>query len=176
MEIRRLDAGEIAPALFAGFDRRQEVNLCWRRGPDGSWEVRPDPFTDDWTAKELADLIADLAKTAACGGAVFAAFTEGRMAGFCSLSGKPSGSRGQYRDLTNLHVSRESRGQGIGRQLFAQAAAEGRRMGGERLYLSAHSADETQRFYRNLGCCDAEEIIPAHVKAEPFDCQLEFLL
>ena len=49
MEIRRLEAGEIAPALFAGFDRRQEVNLCWRRGPDGSWEVRPDPFTDDWS-------------------------------------------------------------------------------------------------------------------------------
>ena len=176
MEIRRLEAGEITPALFSGFDRRQEVNLCWRRGTDGGWGIRPDPFTDDWSAEEVAELAAGLRQLAADGGAVFAAFAEGRMAGFCSLSGKPSGSRGQYRDLTNLHVSRESRGQGIGRQLFARAAAEARSMGGERLYLSAHSADETQRFYRNLGCRDAEEPDPAHVKAEPFDCQLEFLL
>lgn len=49
-------------------------------------------------------------------------------------------------------------------------------MGGEKLYISSHSAVETQAFYRGMGCRDAEEIDAAHAAREPFDCQLEYIL
>ena len=35
--------------------------------------------------------------------------------------------------------------------------------------FSAHSAIETQRFYRSLGCVDAAQPLQKHVEAEPFD-------
>ena len=176
MIYRAIGSAELSPALFAHFDRRQEVTLCYRRAADGSWCVRPDPFTDDWDAADYAFLVQCLRRTLERGGAVFGAFAEGALKGFCSVEAPPLGSRGQYRDLTSLHVSRELRGQGMGKELFALAAGAARRMGGEKLYISSHSAVETQAFYRGMGCRDAEEIDAAHAAREPFDCQLEYIL
>ena len=42
-----------------------------------------------------------------------------------------------------------------------------------KLYISAHSAVETQSFYRAMGCVEAEAYCAEHVEREPFDCQLE---
>ena len=68
------------------------------------------------------------------------------------------------------------RRQGIGRLLFREAVSAVARMGAEKLYISAHSAAETQAFYRGLGCLDAREILQFHADKEPYDCQLEYLL
>lgn len=69
------------------------------------------------------------------------------------------------------------RRQGIGRLLFREAVSAAARMGAEKLYISAHSAAETQAFYRGLGgCLDAREILQFHADKEPYDCQLEYLL
>ena len=46
----------------------------------------------------------------------------------------------------------------------------------KKLYISAHSAVESQAFYKKMGCVEAEEYDPAHTAAEPCDCQLEYLL
>ena len=89
------------------------------------------------------------------------------------MEGKPFGSKGQYRDLTSLHVSRDKRGHGIGRTLFQKAADWARSRGAEKLYISSHSAVETQAFYRAMGCVEAQEYQYAHVEKEPYDCQLE---
>ena len=51
-----------------------------------------------------------------------------------------------------------------------------RQAGGEKLYLSAHSARETQAFYRRLGCVEAQEPQPDLVAEEPFDIQMEYVL
>lgn len=67
--------------------------------------------------------------------------------------------------------------QELDRALFAGAdlfLAAGQ--GGQKLYISAHSAVESQAFYRKMGCVEAEEYDPAHTAAEPCDCQLEYLL
>ena len=47
---------------------------------------------------------------------------------------------------------------------------------GKKLYLSAHSAVETQAFYAAMGCVEAREYNEAHVASEPFDCQMEYAL
>ena len=56
------------------------------------------------------------------------------------------------------------------------AARWARDRGAQKLYISAHSAIESQAFYRAMGCVEAHTYNPAHVAAEPFDCQLEYRL
>lgn len=172
---RKLTAAELSPELFGAFCRRQIVTKCWRR-ENGRWVVRDAPFLDDWSAADYRYLTRCLQNTLAGGGMVCGAFAEGALKGFVSVEGAPLGSRGQYRDMTSLHVSQELRGQGIGSALFREAAGFARRQGAEKLYISAHSAVESQAFYRAMGCVEAEEYSPAHTEKEPFDCQLEYRL
>ena len=172
---RALREHEIDRGLFAQFERRQVVTDCWRR-EGGAWVIRPCPFVDAWSEADYAKLVYDLRGTIKSGGVVFAAFSDGALKGFASVSGTLLGSREQYADLTSLHVSAELRRRGAGRTLFGLAADWARRAGAKKLYISAHSAAETQAFYRALGCADALEPQQEHVSAEPFDCQLEYVL
>ena len=41
---------------------------------------------------------------------------------------------------------------------------------------AAHSAVESQAFYKAMGCVEAQVYHPGHVEAEPYDCQLECAL
>ena len=95
------------------------------------------------------------------------------LKGFASVEPGPLGKDGAYRDLSSLHVSQELRGRGIGRRLFKLAREFAREQGAQKLYISAHSAVETQAFYRAMGCTEAQEYDPAHAQKEPCDCQLE---
>ncbi len=83
------------------------------------------------------------------------------------------GASGDYLDLTSLHVSQELRGMGIGKKLFDTAALWAKWQGAKKLYISSHSAVETQRFYEAMGCVDALELSQKHVEQEPYDRQLE---
>ncbi len=172
--IRPLREEETDLRLFAAFRRRQVVEDCYRRGPDGGWEIRPDPFIDDWSREDYDVLVQCLKTTLRTGGVVYGAFFQRKLKGFASVEAVPMGSRGQYRDLTCLHVSEELRGRGIGRRLFQRAADWAKARGGEKLYISSHSAVESQRFYAAMGCVDAREPQPEHVEREPFDRQLEY--
>ncbi len=169
---RNLCAEEISPELFSAFVRTQNVTKVWRKR-DGRWMIEDDPFVDDWSAADYAFLCDCLKNTVATGGMVRAAFLNGRLKGFASVEGIPLGSRGQYRDLTSLHVSQDARRHGIGRALFDAACEFAVEIGGEKLYISSHSAVETQAFYHAVGCVEAEEYCVKHVEQEPFDCQLE---
>ena len=62
---------------------------------------------------------------------------------------------------------------GIGKALFLAAEDWARARGGRKLYISAHSAVESQAFYKAMGCVEAEKYHQGHVEAEPYDCQLE---
>ncbi len=175
MHYREIRKEELSRSLFAHFHRRQVVTDCLRREGE-SWAVKPAPFVDDWTEEDYAFLVECLKGTITKGGAVFGAFLEQEqevLKGFASVEGVPMGSRGQYRDLTSLHVSEDMRGKGIGRELFFTACRWALEHGGEKLYMSSHSAIETQKFYRAVGCTDAEEIIREHADREPYDIQLE---
>ena len=173
---RTLTCGEdITRQLFQDFERRQDVGLCWRKR-DGEWIIKEDPFVDDWTEADYEELIRCLRRTIQTGGFICGAFTDSRIKGFVSVESCPLGTRSQYLELSCLHVSRELRGSGIGKKLFAIAAQWAREQGGEKLYISSHSAAETQAFYRSLGCRDALEPSRAHVEKEPYDCQLEYVL
>lgn len=173
--VRPIAQGELSPGLFHHFDRFQPVEQAWRQG-QGGWEVKGVYYTDRWGEEKLPRLCEELRLLLAGGGQVWGAFVDGRLKGFCSVDGRPIGSRGQYADVTHFHVSYDCRGQGLGRMLFAKAAGTGRALGVGKLYFSAHSAVGPMAFYKAMGCVEAAEPDPAHVADEPCDCQLEYTL
>lgn len=172
IEYREVKAEEINHDLFRAFVRRQVVVDCWRR-EEGKWVIKPDPFVDDWSERDYQELIGCLKHTLATDGMVQAAFVDGKLKGFVSVEGTPIGSRHQYMDLSSIHVSEDMRRSGIGKALFLLAKQFAKERGAEKLYISAHSAVESQAFYRSMGCVEAEEYNQEHVEREPYDCQLE---
>ena len=175
MTIREVPAREIDRALFSHYIRRQVVGKCLRK-VRGEWVTVDDPFVDDWTEEDYHDRAARMKSTGEAGGVLLGAFVDGRMKGFASLEPTLFGSRREYIDLSRIHVSEDARGQGVGRALFEQAKRWAREHGARKLYISAHSAVETQAFYRAVGCAEAKEYDPAHVAKEPCDCQMECAL
>lgn len=86
------------------------------------------------------------------------------------------GSHNQYIWLDMLHVSFEYRHHGIGRKLFNLAVEAARELHASKMYISAHSSEESQAFYRAMGCVHAMEVIPELFEAEPYDVHMEFVL
>lgn len=171
----QLTEEEIELQLFQGFRRHQEVTRCWRK-ENGKWLLKDVSFVEDWSKAEYAFLVKCLKNTARTGGFVFGAFENKRLVGFASVENSPFGSREQYVQLSCIHVSEESRGKGIGKRLFVIACEGGRRLGAEKLYISAHSAKESQAFYHAMGCIETVEYNKELSEAEPCDCQLEKML
>ncbi len=172
---RTLSEGEICRELLRDLVRRQVVTKCWRR-EGGEWVVRDDPFIDDWSEEDYRTLVSCLKGTVAAGGVVYAAFVDGALKGFASVESALFGGEHRYLDLTSIHVSQELRGNGIGTSLFRLAKEWAAEKGARKLYISAHSAVETQAFYHRMGCVEAEEYHRGHTEAEPFDCQMECVL
>lgn len=175
MIYRQVEAEEIHRSLFDAFIRRQVVTKC-RRKVEDVWVVRDDPFIDDWNEEDYSELLEELRCIQKCGGVVYGAYDSGVLKGFAAVDGRAFGADHAYLDLVFLHVSADVRGRGVGRALFALAANWAASRGAKKLYLSAHSAVETQAFYSAVGCVEAEEYCPAHVEKEPFDCQMEYVL
>lgn len=175
MEYRELTESELVPALFQHFIRRQEVTKCWRREGE-RWVVRDDPFVDDWSEADYQFLLRCLRDTLRSGGLVYAAFDAGHLKGFAAVLPTLFGGEHRYLDLASLHVSQDIRGRGVGTVLFQAAKNWAKAHGAKKLYISGHSAVETQAFYRKMGCVEAQLYHPKHVEEEPFDCQLELQL
>lgn len=177
IQYRELKAEEIDLPLFSAFRRRQVVTDCYRRKEDDSgWVIREDPFVDEWSAEDYAFLVECLKNTVCTGGLVYGAFYENRLKGFVSVEAELFGTKKEYLDLTSIHVSEDMRGRRIGAALFHYAAKWAKEHGGIKLYISSHSAVETQAFYEAMGCVDAAEKNKMHVEREPYDRQLEYVL
>ncbi len=172
MNYRKLKEEEISLELFAKFQRHQVVTKCWRK-VDQEWCIKDIAFVDDWTQEEYQMLVTCLKHTVKTGGVVFGAFAEEDLKGFVSVEPQFLGSHQEYLDLSSIHVSEDMRGKGIGKELFVRAKAWAKEQGAKKLYISAHSAVESQAFYRAMGCVEAKEYNPEHVAKEPCDCQLE---
>ncbi|MDL2287037.1 GNAT family N-acetyltransferase [Eubacteriales bacterium OttesenSCG-928-G02] len=173
---RQLNKEDIHPEILKDFNRYQEVNKCWRK-QNGEWVLVDNHFIDDWDEakkKELA--IVYLPGTIERGGTVFGAYDGEKLIGFFALAGNFIGSQKQYLRLISLQVSHEYRHKGIGKKLFSLCVDAAIKYEAEKLYISAHSSQESQAFYRAMRCVDTEEIIPELFEAEPFDVHMEFVL
>ncbi len=175
VQYRNLLDREINRDMFRQFIRRQVVGNCYRWEKD-HWEIREDPFIDDWSEDDYQVLIRCLKNTVSTGGFVQGAFRDGVLKGFASVEAEFLDEERRYLDLSSIHVSSDARRMGIGKRLFLGAVQWARKNGAEKLYISAHSAVESQAFYRSLGCVDALWRCEAHVEQEPYDCQLEYVI
>ncbi len=172
---KELKLSEIDEALFTGFDRYQEVTRCWRK-EKGEWILKDIPFIEQWNPEEYNRLITHLQNTIKAGGAVFGAFLDDVLIGFTSVENDLLGSHKEYLQLSELHISNGYRGLGIGKKLFSLICGQAKEMGAGKLYISAHSSQETQAFYQAMGCVEAAEYNDSLVAKEPYDCQLEYSL
>ena len=167
-----------AAACLPAFIRRQQVVKCWRREHD-QWVIKDAPFIDDWSEEDYQFLLQCLKTQSDRRFRLWGILRQNAKChakGFVSVESAFLGSAQQYLDLSCIHVSEDQRGKGIGAVLFREAKNWAKKKGGKKLYISAHSAVETQAFYQMMGCVDAEEYDPHHVEAEPFDRQLECIL
>lgn len=175
IQYRKLQADEICKDLFHAFIRHQIVTKCWRKENE-TWVIKDAPFIDDWTEQEYEILVSCLKNTVLTGGFVYAAYENGALKGFVSVEAGLFGGEQKYLDLSSIHVSEDMRGRGIGKELFLAAKEWSRAQGAKKLYISAHSAVESQAFYKAMGCVEAQVYNQMHVEQEPYDCQLECAL
>jgi GNAT superfamily N-acetyltransferase len=174
IEYKRLNLTDLSPDMLTHFIRRQEVKKTWRK-INNEWVLIDNPFVADWDENFRKQLInEDFPQAVNSGGALFAGFYSGKLIAFFAVDGKPL--RKQYAWLVFAHVSADFRHLGVGRKLFMLSAEFARTIGAKKMYISALSSEETQAFYRAMGCTNAEEIIPELFDAEPFDVHLEFNL
>lgn len=172
---KELTANDVDISMFASFDRTQHVTKCWRK-IDGEWIIKDVPFIDNWTEEEYIEGVAYLKNVILSNGYVVGAFLNGQLKGFASVESTIFGTTAKYMDLSNIHVSQDMRRHGIGQELFLLAKKWAKEQGAEKLYISAHSAVESQAFYKSMGCIEAVEYNMEHVEKEPCDCQLECVL
>jgi len=172
IEYRNLVQDEICTELFSGFNRRQIVTKC-RRKENGKWIIKEAPFIDDWSKDDYCFLVSCLKNTVATGGFVYAAFYNNVLKGFVSVEAEMFGGEQKYLDLSSIHISEDMRNKGIGTSLFFAAKKWAKEHGARKLYISSHSAVETQAFYKKMGCVEAQVYNQQHVEQEPYDCQLE---
>lgn len=175
IEYREITFEELNMDLFRDFIRRQVVTKVWRK-EQGKWVIKDEPFIDDWSPEEYAFGISCIQNTVKTGGLFWGAFSNGRLKGFVSVESEIFGGEHRYMDLTSIHVSADMRGIGIGRQLFYKAKKWAKSKGANKLYISSHSAVESQAFYKSMGCAEAQQYNKKHMEKEPFDVQLECVL
>jgi N-acetylglutamate synthase-like GNAT family acetyltransferase len=84
------------------------------------------------------------------------------------------GTKKQYIQLENLHVSFNYRHRGIGKKLFELCIEKTKKIGIGKIYISANTSEETQKFYLSIGCKDAMEINRKLAEEEPYDRQMEY--
>ncbi len=174
-QYRRLDKNNFTGHSLDDFVRHQTVTECWRKIND-DWKLVPNVFEENWSPEQCREIAEDVVQHISLDQTGFGAFDGGRIIGFAIVSHRIFGTASRYVQLVCFQISEEYRRQGIGRKLFSLACEEARRLGADKLYISAHSSKESQAAYRALGCMPAEEVNEGLAAAEPFDVQMEYRL
>lgn len=167
MLLRRLRRDEIE--LIWTIDRREVIDHIYTLR-DGELVMHAEHYDmAGWPPGEPEKYTPLLQACFDRGGAFLGAFDGPRLAGATVLDTRPIGPRGDQLQLLFLHVSRNSRGKGLGGRLFAAARALARERGAAGLYISATPSENTVRFYRGMGCALAPEPDPELFALEPED-------
>ena len=172
---RRLDDHNFTGHSLDDFVRRQTVAECWRK-INNDWQLVPNVYEENWSQAQCRKIAEDVARHIDLDQTGFGAFDGERVIGFATVSHRLFGVTARYVQLVCFQISEGYRRQGIGRKLFSLACEEARRLGADKLYISAHSSKESQAAYRALGCTRAEEVNEGLAAAEPFDVQMEYRL
>ena len=175
LQYKRLDHHNFTGHSLDDFVRRQTVTECWRK-IDNDWKLVPNVYEENWPQAQCRKMAEEMVHQINLDQTGFGAFDGERIIGFATVSHRIFGVTAKYVQLVCFQISEYYRRQGIGRRLFSLACEEARRLGADKLYISAHSSKESQATYQALGCRFAEEINEELAAAEPFDVQMEYRL
>lgn len=170
---QHLDSKNFGIHSLDHFVRHQQVNECWRE-VEGEWRPVPIAFEENWSVEQCREIAADVVLHMEKDQTALGAFDGEEVIGFITVSHNMFGSTAKYVELVCFQVSEPYRRRKIGKTLFLQACEEARRLGADKLYISAHSSRESQAAYKALGCVPAEEINQRLAEKEPCDVQLEY--
>jgi ribosomal protein S18 acetylase RimI-like enzyme len=174
IEIRELQEADLVPDLLEHFNRYQKILNVWRKIDDKKLLIE-NPFIENWDYDLKREIVnEDFINCINSGGIILGMFYKDNLIAFASLLHNFFGSQNQYVQLMQLHISSEYRRLGLGKRLFTLCVKKAKEWGAKKLYISGHSAEETQQFYIAVGCVDAEEINDEIANHEPFDIQLEY--
>lgn len=155
------------------FILKQKVTRCWRKVND-IYKLLPVSYTEEWGLQKLREIAKKIIEANNCCSSAIGAVLNNSVIGFALLGNKLFGSDKQYIDLSEFYVSEPFRRQGIGKRIFETVCIEARKKGAKKLYISAHSAEESIAAYKKYGCVLAVEPDISHTEKEPYDIQLEY--
>ena len=142
-QYKRLDNNNFTGNSLDDFVRHQTVTECWRK-IDNDWKLVPNVYEENWPQIQCREIAEDLVYNINNDQTGFGAFDGERIIGFATVSHRIFGASARYVQLVCFQISEEYRRQGIGRKLFSMACEEARRLGADKLYISAHSSKESQ--------------------------------
>jgi N-acetylglutamate synthase-like GNAT family acetyltransferase len=174
VEFKELSPYDVNNNLLDNFNRYQEVKKCYVKN-NGEWIVKSNEYIENWDQNKKHDVINNFSNTIKEGGFVIGAYDNNKLIGFSVLLNKIFG-KNKYIELKYIHVSFGYRNKGIGKILFELCIRKAKDIGIKRIYISANSSEETQRFYLGIGCIDALEINKKAAEDEPYDRQMEYII
>ena len=171
-----LTKDDLSPCLLKPFNRYQHVS---RRMiyEDGRWVYKDVNRIRQWDEEDKNEMLAHFSHCLDTGDFVWASFDEkDKLIAFASLSSSFWGSDKQYLQLMQMAVSKEFRRKGLARDLFNLCAGKAKDLGAKKLYISTNPSEQSQLFYKSVGCVDAVEINKKLAELEPYDRQMEYIL
>lgn len=172
---KELDLLSLHANLLENFNRFQETKRVWFK-ENGQYKVKDDTFLEHWKDEKKREVLQSLMNCVELGGVVVGAFKNNQLVGFSNVESELFGIQKEYVELPFIHVSHEARGSGIGKNMFALCCEKAKILGAKKLYIATHPSEETQLFYKAIGCEYTSEANQKIVEREPLDIQLEFTL
>ena len=156
LSVTNFTASTIPDDFLKDFAHHQKITRKWVR-TDAGWELEDASILREWDAEKRIWLVGYMREKIQNGGMVMAAFLpEGQLAGFCCVGGDLAGETASYANLLLLFVDDRFKRHGIGRLLLQEACRYAKKLGAEKLFLSAIPSEDTIAFYQNMGCVDAK--------------------
>jgi ribosomal protein S18 acetylase RimI-like enzyme len=173
--IRLVETIDLHSAALQKFNRYQVTNRVMYKEND-QYLYKNEHFIECWDEQKRGQVIQSLQRCISMGGITAGAFRNGELIGFASVENEFFGKKGEYLELSYIHISYEYRNCGIGKKLFSFCCEKAKTKGARKLYIAAHPAEETQHFYKAIGCVPAAEVSKQIYDKEPLDIQLELAL
>lgn len=161
--------------LIKMIDATNFIKNVWRQ-VDGKYTLVEINWTDYELPNGLPWHMDRYAQTFEEGGKAFGCFDDSLLVGYATLNRPMFGTTANYVLLDQLFVSKDYRNKGIGKNLFAMCAKQGRAWGADKLYICAGSSENTVAFYNSIPCAPAKEVNQALFEDDPNDIQLEYSL
>ena len=173
-QYRQLDRDQIH--LIRHIDRSESVeNIFYLKKGQLIKKHEPINISNEWWQREgVEQKILPRVMEIADDGYVIGAFDKHKIAGIAALD--PKFYTDNRLNLDIIFVSRDFRGQGIGRHMFGLIAEEAKKRGASALYVSATPTEHTVNFYLDLGCQLVKNVDPILFEREPEDIHMELPL